>query len=96
MPAYAIAAVDISDVETFSIYMELVPRTVEEFGGKYLVRGGAVRTIEGDWNPKRLVVIEFGDMEKASEWYNSEQYSAALKLRHKAADTSLVFVEGIF
>ena len=95
MAAYAIAEVDVSDVEMFKVYMELVPKTVEHFGGKYLVRGGATSVIEGAWRPKRLVIIEFDDADKAMEWYTSEEYSQALKLRHNSSATNLVFIEGV-
>ena len=51
--------------------------------------------IEGDWSPKRLVIIEFEDVNRGMEWYNSEEYSQALRLRHKSAQTNLVFIEGV-
>jgi len=95
MAAYAIAEVDVSDVEMFKVYMDLVPKTVQNFGGKYLVRGGTTSVIEGVWSPKRLVIIEFADADKAMEWYNSEEYSHALKLRHNSSATNLVFIEGV-
>ena len=95
MAAYAIAEVDVSDLEMFKVYMDLVPKTVEHFGGKYLVRGGATSVIEGVWSPKRLVIIEFGDVDKAMECYNSEEYSHALKVRHNSSATNLVFIEGV-
>ena len=95
MRTYAIAEVDVSNAEMFRRYMELVPKTVDQFGGKYLVRGGTVKSIDGDWNPKRLVVIEFESMDEAIRWYNSKEYSEVLKIRHISSDTKLVFVEGI-
>ena len=95
MAAYAIAEVDVSDTEMFKIYMDLVPKTVEKFGGRYLVRGGEMEVIEGEWSPKRLVIIEFEDVDRGMEWYNSEEYSQALSLRHKSAQTNLVFIEGV-
>ncbi|MBR98087.1 MAG: D-fructose-6-phosphate amidotransferase [Dehalococcoidia bacterium] len=95
MRTYAIAEVDVSNAEMFRRYMELVPKTVDQFGGKYLVRGGTVKSIEGDWHPKRLVVIEFESMDEAIRWYNSKEYSEVLKIRHISSDTKLVFVEGI-
>lgn len=95
MAAYAIAEVDVSDIEMFKTYMDLVPKTVEKFGGRYLVRGGEMKVIEGDWNPKRLVIIEFEDADRGMEWYNSEEYSQALRLRQRSAQTNLVFIEGV-
>ena len=95
MAAYAIAEVDVSDTEMFKIYMDLVPKTVEKFGGRYLVRGGEMEVIEGEWSPKRLVIIEFEDLDRGMEWYKSEEYSQALRLRHKSAQTNFVFIEGV-
>ena len=95
MAAYAVAEVDVSDIEMFKTYMDLVPKTVKKFGGRYLVRGGEMKVIEGNWSPKRLVIIEFEDLDKGMEWYNSEEYSQALRLRHNSAQTNLVFIEGV-
>ena len=78
MAAYLIADVKIVDPERFKDYGSLVPESVEKYGGKYLVRGGEHVVIEGNWDPERLVVIEFKSMEQLKEWYDSEEYSEAM------------------
>ncbi len=94
MPAYLIADVDVKDPETYRTYSAQVPATIEQFGGKFLVRGGASRVLEGDWAPHRTVVLEFPDMETLDRWYNSEAYSAILGIRESAAVSSVFVVEG--
>ena len=96
MAAYLIADVKIFDPERFKDYGSLVPESVEKYGGKYLVRGGEHVVTEGNWDPERLVVIEFKSMEQLKEWYDSEEYSEAMNIRHLSADTNLLFVEVIY
>ncbi|MGZ4419557.1 MAG: DUF1330 domain-containing protein, partial [Gaiellaceae bacterium] len=64
-------------------------------GGRFVVRGGETAVLEGDWNPKRLVVVEFDDLEAAKRFYDSPEYQAAMKLREGAANLNMVAVEGI-
>lgn len=94
MPAYAIAQVEVTDPETFARYGAQVPATIEKYGGRYLVRGGATQAMEGDWAPPRLVVIEFPSMEQLQQWYDSEEYKPLIELRQQSAKTNLSFVEG--
>jgi uncharacterized protein (DUF1330 family) len=75
-------------------YRKRVPAIVAQYGGKYLVRGGAVESKEGGWNPKRLVVLEFASLEQARKWYHSPEYAPVLALRLKAARSKMVLVEG--
>ena len=94
MAAYVIADVEIHDNALFDEYRKLVPATVERYGGRFLVRGGAVDSKEGGWNPKRLVVLEFASAEQARKWYASPEYAPALAMRLKAAKAKMVIVEG--
>ena len=94
MPAYVIAQVEVTDPETFARYGAQVPATLEPYGGRYLVRGGATQAIEGDWAPPRLVVLEFPTMDQAKKWYDSEAYKPLIALRQQSAKTNLSFVEG--
>jgi uncharacterized protein (DUF1330 family) len=94
MAAYVIADVEIHDNALFDEYRKLVPATVERYGGRFLVRGGAVDSKEGSWNPKRLVVLEFASAEQARKWYASPEYAPALAMRLKAAKAKMVIVEG--
>jgi uncharacterized protein (DUF1330 family) len=94
MSAYVVAEVQVTDPAVYEEYRKLVPATIAKYGGKYLVRGGAVETKEGTWQPKRLVVLEFASMDQARRWYQSPEYAPALALRAKAARSKVLLVEG--
>ena len=95
MSAYVITEVEVTDSEKFEEYRKMVPPTIEAFGGRYVVRGGAVESREGDWRPKRMVVIEFDDVDHARAWHDSELYAPARALREASADTRMILVEGV-
>ena len=95
MAAYVIADVEVIDPAKFREYGNQVPATVEEYGGKYLVRGGAVEKSEGNWEPNRMVVIEFKSMEHLKKWYHSQEYDGRMQLRHESANSNVLFVEGV-
>jgi uncharacterized protein (DUF1330 family) len=95
MAAYVIADVDVHDAALFEEYRKLVPPTIAQYGGKYLVRGGATDSKEGGWAPKRVVLLEFPTMAQAKAWYHSTEYAPALALRLKAAKNRMVIVEGV-
>jgi uncharacterized protein (DUF1330 family) len=95
MPAYVIAEVDIIDAPGFDRYRQLVPATIAQHGGRYLVRGGKTETLEGQWQPKRLVIIQFDSVERAKQWWASEEYREAKALRQRTAVTDLIIVEGV-
>ncbi len=95
MAAYVIAEVNVTDPTLYDEYRKLVPATLEKYGGRFAVRGGAVEPKEGGWAPARFVVVEFPTMELARKWYHSPEYAPALALRHKAADSRLILVEGV-
>jgi len=94
MAGYVVAEVEVTDAATYEEYRKLVPATIAKYGGKYLVRGGAVERKEGAWEPKRLVVLEFPSLEQARKWYVSPEYAPALALRLKAARSKVLLVEG--
>jgi uncharacterized protein (DUF1330 family) len=95
MPAYVIAETDVHDVEQYERYRAAVPATLEANGGRFLARGGEHTVLEGDWNPKRLVIIEFDDLAAARRWYESPEYQEAKALREGAAHLRVVAVEGV-
>ena len=95
MPAYAIADITVTDAETYTGYQALTPATIEKYGGRFVVRGGAHETVEGDWQPGRVVVLEFDDMAALQRWYNSPEYTEARAIRQRAATGSVIFVEGV-
>ena len=95
MPAYLIVETDIHDPEQYELYKAASPGAVAAGGGRFLVRGGELAVLEGDWQPKRLVVLEFESLEAAKRFYESEQYQEAKRLRDGAADLRMVAVEGV-
>ncbi len=95
MPAYVIVETDISDPEQYEQYKAASPGAVEAGGGRFVARGGELAVLEGDWNPSRLVILEFEDLESVKRWYDSERYQAAKQLREGAAKLRMVAVEGI-
>ena len=95
MTAYLIVETDITDPEQYEQYKAASPGAVAAGGGRFIVRGGEHAVLEGDWNPTRLVVIEFESLEAAKAFYESPEYQAAIKLREGAARINMVVVEGI-
>jgi len=94
MTAYVIADIDIHDPEAYREYAALVPDTLRPYEGRFVVRGGDLETLEGDWKPRRVVVLEFPSAEQARRWYGSQEYAAAMAIRHCASTGKLVLVEG--
>jgi uncharacterized protein (DUF1330 family) len=95
MPAYVIVETDIADPERYEQYKAASPAAIAAGGGRFLVRGGELVVLEGDWQPTRLVVLEFEDLAAAKRWYESEVYRDAKKLREGAADLRMVAVQGV-
>ncbi len=94
MAAYVIGEIDVTDPNGYDDYRKQVLATIEKYGGRFIVRGGAVEPLEGGWAPKRIVALEFPTMAKAREWYRSPEYAPLIKLRQKASRGKLVAVEG--
>jgi uncharacterized protein (DUF1330 family) len=95
MPAYVIVETDINDPDQYEQYKAASPAAVAGGGGRFVVRGGELAVLEGDWNPSRLVVLEFDDLEAAKRWYESETYQEAKQLREGAARLNMVAVQGV-
>ncbi len=95
MKAYIIVEIRITDPETYEEYKKLTPASLIPFGGKFIVRGGATDTLEGEWSPERLVVLEFPTEEKARAWWSSEIYAPAKALRQRASYTKMILARGI-
>jgi uncharacterized protein (DUF1330 family) len=95
MPAYVIVETDIQDAEQYERYREAAPDAVHAGGGHYVVRGGELVVLEGEWNPSRLVMLEFPDLEAAKRWYDSEGYQEVKRLRAGAATMHMVAVQGL-
>lgn len=94
MPAYVLNDMEITDPVLFEEYKKLTPATVAQYGGRFLARGGRTETLEGDWSPKRLVIIEFPSVEQAKAWADSTEYAPAKRLRQMASKSNLIVVEG--
>ena len=95
MPAYIIVEIEILDPAGYEEYKKLAGSTVEKYGGKYIMRGGKTEVLEGDWQPKRIVVLEFESAQRAKEWLNCEEYREPRKMRHRTARTNMILVEGM-
>ena len=94
MPAYVIVEVTIHDQKEYEEYKKLTPASIAAYGGKFVVRGAKTESLEGNWNPERIVVLEFPTVARAKEWWSSEQYSIAKKIRHRTATSKMIVVEG--
>ena len=95
MGAFVIIDVSIHDDSMYEEYKKLTPGSLVEYGGQFVVRGGKSEMLEGDWNPKRIVVIEFPSVEQAKAWWNSELYSKAKAIRQSASTTKMIVVPGV-
>ena len=94
MAGYAIIHDEIQDQALFAEFRQRVGATVEAHGGRYVVRGGAIEVIDGDWTPDRVVVIEFDSVDQAKGWLTSPEYTEIKEIRMKAATASVIVVEG--
>lgn len=92
--AYLVVDAKSTDPERMIEYRRLSSIAVEKFGGRFLVRGGAYELLEGQWQPQRLVVIEFDSREKAKAFYDSPEYVAARQARAGVSSFDMVLVEG--
>jgi uncharacterized protein (DUF1330 family) len=95
MAAYVIADVEVTDDALFDKYRKLVPATVEAFGGRYIVRGGASEVVEGEWTPHRTVIIEFPSFDQAKAWHASDEYAAPKRMRIDSTNSSVIIVDGV-
>jgi uncharacterized protein (DUF1330 family) len=93
LSAYLISEVDVRDRAGFEAYRTIAARAIAQYGGRYLVRGGAAEAVEGGPPPKNIIVAP--SMERLREWYASPEYAEALKHRRTALDRRLIFVEGV-
>jgi len=95
MAAYVIAEVEVRNADSYAAaYSQHVRATIEQYGGRFLVRGGTVDVVEGDWDPPRLVILEFESMERARAWYDSGEYQAILPGRQQHARSNVIMVQG--
>ncbi len=95
MPAYVIVEIEVTDPVQYEAYKKLSPAVVAAYGGRYLARGGKTVTLEGGWDPSRLVILEFDDVEHSTTWWNSPEYAGPKKMRQDSTHSKMVVVEGI-
>lgn len=95
MAAYVIVDIDILDPHGYEEYKKLTPATLALYKGKFVVRGGVTETLEGDWDPGRIVVLEFPTAADAKIWWASAEYAPAKLIRHSTAITRMIVVEGL-
>jgi uncharacterized protein (DUF1330 family) len=95
MSAYVISELEVRDPVAIETYRTIAAKSIAQYGGRYLVRGGAASVAEGGPAVKNIVVVEFPSMKRLREWYASPEYAEALKVRRTALDRRLIFVEGV-
>jgi uncharacterized protein (DUF1330 family) len=95
VPAYFISDVSPRDADAFETYRTRAAVSIAQYGGRYLVRGGAIEPLEGGWSPRAIVIVEFPDLERARAWYQSPEYAQALEVRDRALSRRLILIEGV-
>jgi uncharacterized protein (DUF1330 family) len=95
MSAYIVVDIEIHDRERYERYKDMAPPSIALYGGRYLTRGGETAVLEGEWTPKRFVILEFPTLEQARAWWSSPEYAEAKALRQSIATTRMVLAEGI-
>ena len=95
MAAFVVVEVDVHDMDLYKTYTQLTPASIASYQGKFIARGGDTIVLEGDWQPKRIVLLEFPSVEIANSWWHSEDYTKARAIRQKAASTKMIIIEGV-
>ena len=95
MPAYMVAEIEVKDPARYEEYRRGVQATIDRYGGRFLVRGGAAELVEGSGAPKRVVVLEFPSMERLRQWYDSPEYVPLRELRKSASEGRFIMVQGV-
>lgn len=95
MKTYVIVDVKITDPILYESYKKLTPGSLVPFGGKFVARGGACETMEGEWQPGRIVILEFPTKQQAKDWWSSAEYAPAKAIRQAASQSKMILVEGV-
>jgi uncharacterized protein (DUF1330 family) len=90
-----IAHIDVTDPVRYAEYIKMSPVSIQKFGGRFIARGGKAESLEGSWQPKRLVLLEFPSLEAAKQWYASDDYAPAKALRQATSTGDLVVIDGV-
>ncbi len=94
MPAFVIVDIAIRDPATYDAYKELAPPSIARYGGRYVIRGGTTKVLEGTWTPNRFVMLEFPTAERAEAWWNSPEYTKAREIRQSCSTANMIIAEG--
>ena len=95
MSVYVVVDIEVKDQEAYEEYRRLAPPLIEKYGGRYLVRGGEITSLEGDWDLHRVVILEFPSVERATALFASDEYAPVAEIRHRAANSRTFMVEGV-
>ena len=95
MTAFLVSDVSVRDADAFQTYRTRAAASIVQHGGRYLVRGGEIERLEGTWEPRNIIIVEFPSIEQARAWYNSSEYAFALEMRDKALSRNLILVDGV-
>jgi len=95
MTAYVIVEIEVIDAAAYEAYRSRVNAVNAKYGGRFIARGGEVQTLEGDWSPKRVVIVEFPGMAQALAWYRSADYAQLIELRKSSARFRMIVVQGL-
>ncbi len=95
MSAYIVVSVEVTDPVRYEDYRKTVLPTIEAYGGRFLVRGGKMEVLEGNWPQRRIVIVEFPSADRARAWWHSPEYAAPKALRQATSHTEMILVEGV-
>jgi uncharacterized protein (DUF1330 family) len=95
MPAYVIANVEVFDPEAYADYTQSTPASIAAHGGRFLVRGGHAEALEGTLLPRRVLVIEFPDVDAARAWWRSDDYRTQSDVRRTISRGDFILVDGV-
>lgn len=95
MTAFLVSDVSVRDAEAFQTYRSRAAASITQHGGRYLARGGEIEPLEGTWEPRNIIIVEFPSLDQARAWYRSPEYAFALEMRDKALSRNLILVDGI-
>ncbi len=95
MSAYIVVNIEVTDPERYADYIKAAPPSIARYGGRYLARGGKTEILEGQFQPKRFVILEFSTYEDAKAWWASQEYSAPKAIRQSASITDMVLTQGV-
>ncbi len=95
MPAYLIVKVSVDDPAQLKAYQEATPPVIAKYQGRFIVRGGASETVEGQEDPRRTVILEFPDLTTAKAYYHSPEYTEARRLREGIGQFEVMIIDGI-